>query len=77
MSDLIDTVIGQIALPKDEHLRCVNCIRFRVSRQKPGTGICTRTLFDEKGTFLGRANEEVVEGFWCSQFRSRLGEQQQ
>lgn len=76
-TERIDTVIGQIVVSKDEHLRCLNCIRYRASRQKPGAGYCTRTLFDENGTFLGRANEDVLENYWCNQFRSRLGEQQQ
>lgn len=73
----LSTVIGEIVVSKDEHLRCLNCIRYRVSRHKPSFGFCTRTLFDDNGVFLGRANEEVREDYYCAQFRSRLGEQQQ
>jgi len=73
----IHTIVGPVNIDKDEHQRCVNCVRFRVSRATPGQGICTRTLFDEKGKYVGRANEEVAENYCCEQFLSKFGGQQQ
>ncbi|MEK8022195.1 MAG: hypothetical protein AAB229_00125 [Candidatus Hydrogenedentota bacterium] len=75
--DTIRTILGDITIATDEHQRCVNCVRYRPSRHEPGTGFCTRTLFDAAGQFLGRANEPVREDYFCPQFLSRLGQQQQ
>lgn len=75
-TDVLRTVIGAIEMDRDEHVRCAHCIRFRRSRREAGRGYCSRPLYDERGRYLGRANEDVAETHRCEHFLSRLGEQQ-
>lgn len=75
--DVLQTILGEIRLSQEEHRRCLHCVRFRPSNQSPGAGRCGRPRYDEKGHFLGRANEEVTENHLCDAFVSRIGGQQQ
>ncbi|MBL4889136.1 MAG: hypothetical protein JKX97_03825 [Candidatus Lindowbacteria bacterium] len=76
-TDTFKSIVGSVDIDKDEHRKCLNCIRYRPTHQNPGNGLCTRTLFADDGKFLGRANENVTEDYFCDQFASRFGEQQQ
>lgn len=74
--ETVRTIVGEIRISREEHRRCLHCIRYRPSNQTPGAGRCGRPMYDARGKFLGRANETVTEHHVCDHFVSRIGGQQ-